>query len=175
LIRSNDTRIRWKPLAIRILLKSSGVIIVSFIIVFLLLGYSVSDLALILIIGLAQSVAYLLASCLRGLNKDILGLISLRLMPLFLMGIAFLCYSSGNNSLTFVLSLLALGHVLQCIFAFIIVCNIEDGHVVPDLTSQVRHGPIFFYNMSTHLFLQSDRLICQIVFGFEGYAIYHAA
>lgn len=175
LIAVSENTIRWKHLATKAALRSSGITAVLVLIVFVWAEYSVPELALVVVIGVAHMVTYLVASCLRGAGRDILGLVLVRLIPLFLLVIACICYLTGYNTSLFVLSLLAFGHVVECIIAVFLIFAAKDGEIEPQLARGTSSGAIYFYNMSTFALLQSYRFVCKIIYGFEGYAVYHAA
>lgn len=57
--------IRWKPSAFKVMLKSAGILIVVFVVVFVYAGYSIRELIPINILGLAYMVTYLLGFLLQ--------------------------------------------------------------------------------------------------------------
>ncbi|MHA1386681.1 MAG: lipopolysaccharide biosynthesis protein [Candidatus Helarchaeota archaeon] len=175
LIAKNKNEIKWKHLATNIIYKSLGVGVIIFSIVFLISGYSFKELSIIMVIGITQIVVFLVSSCLRAINRDIEGLLLLRIIPLFLLAIAGVVYLSGRTSSIFVIGLLAVGYCMQCFFALNIFINAKEGEFLPRLEDQPTRSSIFPYNLSTLLLLQSDRFICNIGYGFDQYAIYHAS
>jgi O-antigen/teichoic acid export membrane protein len=167
--------IRWKPSACKVMFKSAGVLIIVIVSVFVSAGYSIWELIPISILGLACMVTCLLAFCFRGLQRDIIGLVLVRLVPLFLLGIASICYFTGRNSPLFILTLLAVGYLAQLALALAVFFSMKDGNVEPDSGGRVSAKAIFFYNIGSFMLLQGDRFLCKSLYGFEMYGIYHAS
>lgn len=175
LCASGQGMIRWKASAFKVMLESAGILIIVIVLVFVYAGYSIWELIPITILGFAYMVTYLLAFCLRGLQLDVIGLMLNRLVPISLLCIAGIVYFTGYNSPFFILTLLALGYLVQLTLALAFFFSLKDGNIEPGSGMVVSGKAIFLYNIGSFILLQGDRFLCKSLYGFEMYGVYHAS